>query len=90
MAIEIYAKRWSVETLFGCLKTKGFNFEDTHLKSPDRINNIIVLLTIGFCWCHKSENQRTKKCHVDHKYLKPLAYITGISSCSDNFLFSLL
>jgi len=53
VAIETYAKRWSIETLFGCLKTKGFNFEDTHLKDRDRISNIIVLLAIGFCWCHK-------------------------------------
>jgi len=52
-AVEIYAKRWEIETLFGCLKTRGFNFEDTHLNNMDRINNIIVLLTIGFCWCYK-------------------------------------
>lgn len=25
-AIEAYADRWPVETLFGCLKTRGFNF----------------------------------------------------------------
>jgi hypothetical protein len=31
-AINAYADRWQVETLFGCLKTRGFNFEDTHLK----------------------------------------------------------
>lgn len=52
-AIETYAKRWDIETLFGCLKTRGFNFEDTHLNNLDRINNIMVLLTIGFCWCYK-------------------------------------
>ena len=52
-AVEIYAKRWSIETLFGCLKTKGFNFEDTHLKDMRRISNIMVLLTVGFCWCYK-------------------------------------
>jgi len=52
-AIETYAKRWSIETLFGCLKIKGFNFEDTHLKDMNRISNIMVLLTIGFCWCYK-------------------------------------
>lgn len=52
-AIETYAKRWDIETLFGCLKTRGFNFEDTHLKNAERISNIIVLLTIGFCWCYR-------------------------------------
>lgn len=52
-AIEIYAKRWAIETLFGCLKTRGFNFEDTHLRDMNRISNIMLLLTIGFCWCYK-------------------------------------
>jgi len=51
--VEIYAKRWEIETLFGCLKTKGFNFEDTHLRNLNRIGTLMVLLTIGFCWCYK-------------------------------------
>ena len=34
-ALDTYADRWPVETLFGCLKTRGFNFEDTHLTAVD-------------------------------------------------------
>ena len=67
-AVQIYAKRWDIETLFGCLKTRGFNFEDTHLNNLERINNIMVLLAISFCWCyrigewqHKVEPIRLKK-----------------------------
>ncbi|HAT9145537.1 TPA: IS4 family transposase, partial [Legionella pneumophila subsp. pneumophila] len=29
--IEHYALRWEIETLFSCLKGRGFNFEDTHM-----------------------------------------------------------
>jgi hypothetical protein len=29
-AIEAYAKRWEIETLFSCLKGRGLNLEDTH------------------------------------------------------------
>src|SRR3990167_9606604 len=36
-AIEIYAKRWEIETLFGCLKGRGFHFEDTHITELERI-----------------------------------------------------
>jgi hypothetical protein len=30
-AIADYASRWGIETLFGCLKTRGFCLESTHL-----------------------------------------------------------
>jgi hypothetical protein len=51
-AMETYAHRWEIETLFGCLKSRGFRFESTHLTKPDRINKLVALLTIAFCWCH--------------------------------------
>ncbi len=51
-AIEIYGKRWQIETLFGCLKTKGFYFEDTRILKRDRIKKLIALLAIAFCWAH--------------------------------------
>jgi len=53
-AIKKYALRWEIESLFGCLKSKGFNFEDTHITKPDRIEKLLVLLTIAFCWAHKT------------------------------------
>ena len=53
-AIKKYGLRWEIETLFGCLKSKGFNFEDTHITKPERIEKLLVLLTIAFCWAHKT------------------------------------
>ena len=35
-ALSDYARRWGIETLFGCLKTRGFCLEATHLKDPER------------------------------------------------------
>ena len=34
---------YSVECLFACLKSKGFNFEDTHITQLDRIEKLLVL-----------------------------------------------
>jgi hypothetical protein len=51
-AMETYAQRWEIETLFECLKSRGFRFEDTHLTKPERINKLVALLAITFCWCH--------------------------------------
>lgn len=53
-AIQNYAKRWEIETLFGCLKGRGFNFEDTHVTEPERIKKLTALLAIAFCWAHKT------------------------------------
>jgi Transposase DDE domain len=50
---EEYKKRWEIETLFGCLKTRGFNLEDTHLTDPERLSRLLGLLAIAFCWAHK-------------------------------------
>ena len=51
-AMEDYKKRWEIETLFGCLKTRGFNFESTHLIDTERIKKLVAILAIAFCWCH--------------------------------------
>jgi hypothetical protein len=50
-ALDDYAQRWEIETLFGCLKSRGFNFEDTHLTTPERISKLLGLLTLALCWC---------------------------------------
>lgn len=52
IALRIYAKRWSIECLFGALKTRGFNFENTHLVDLDKIEKLLALLAIGFTLCH--------------------------------------
>jgi hypothetical protein len=50
-ALDDDRQRWQIETLFGCLKRRGFDFEATHLTDPDRISKLFALLTIAFCWC---------------------------------------
>jgi hypothetical protein len=47
--LDIYAKRWKIECLFGQLKTRGFNFEDTHITIQERLNNLMKLLVLSFC-----------------------------------------
>ena len=51
-AIADYAKRWEIETLFGCMKTRGFCLEQTHLTEPERLRKLIALLALAFCWAH--------------------------------------
>lgn len=52
-AIALYLRRWEIETLFGCLKTRGFRMEDTHMTAPERIEKLLFVLTIAFVWSYR-------------------------------------
>lgn len=49
-ALSDYAKRWSIETLFGIFKTRGFCLESTHLTDPERLSKLLALLSLALCW----------------------------------------
>jgi len=51
---QLYAERWGIEVFFGSCKSRGFNFEDTHLTKLDRINTLIFILAIAFIWALKT------------------------------------
>lgn len=52
-AIGLYLRRWEIETLFSCLKTRGFRMEDTHMTAPERIEKLLFVLAIAFVWSYK-------------------------------------
>ena len=49
--IEDYYKRWAIETLFGCLKSRGFDLESTHMTDLDRMDKLMGILALAFAWC---------------------------------------
>ena len=49
-ALIRYSYRHEIETMFGCLQTRGFNFEDTHMTIPERLDNLISVMIITFVW----------------------------------------
>lgn len=50
--LVLYSKRWRIECLFANLKSKGFNFEDTHFTAKDRIGNLTKLIVLAFTICY--------------------------------------
>ena len=44
--------RWQIETLFSCLKGRGFNLEDTHLTKQDRVSKLVAVNALAFCWAY--------------------------------------
>ena len=51
--VGLYQRRWEIETLFGCLKSRGFHLEDTHMTKPERIEKLLFVLAVAFCWSYK-------------------------------------
>lgn len=47
---EEYKKRWGIETLFGALKSRGFNLEETRLQDEARLSRLLALLALAFTW----------------------------------------
>ena len=58
---EIYAKRWQTETMFACLKTRGFRFESTHLRDPDRISRLLSIVVTAFVWVYLTGDSSEEK-----------------------------
>jgi hypothetical protein len=51
-ALEHYALRWNIETLFGALKSRGFRLEDTRMYNQRRLEKLFGLLALLFTWAH--------------------------------------
>ena len=59
-AIDIYGQRWEIETIFGCLKSKGFCFEETRLTEYARVKKMVGVLALAFCIAYKTGEWRHK------------------------------
>ena len=45
-----YGMRWGIECMFSDFKSRGFEITKTHLKHADRIERLILVLTIALYW----------------------------------------
>ena len=45
-----YKRRWSIETLFQNLKSRGFEVEETHLTKAEKIDKLFGVLALGVAW----------------------------------------
>jgi len=46
-ALVQYRQRWTIEAMFGNLKTKGFALEATHLTDPNKLCTLLALLALA-------------------------------------------
>jgi hypothetical protein len=53
-ALEEYRRRWTIETMFANLKTKGFNLEDTHITDRGKLSTLLAVLAMAVALCVKT------------------------------------
>ncbi len=46
-ALTSYRQRWTIETLFSNIKTRGFDLEATHLTAPNKLSTLLAVLAIA-------------------------------------------
>lgn len=50
--LRLYRKRWGIEVLFAGLKSRGFDFETTHLCIQQRLSTLVGLLALAYSFAH--------------------------------------
>jgi hypothetical protein len=56
-----YGMRWGIECMFSDLKSRGFDVTKTNLRHEDRIERLILLLTIAIYWAVSTGMQPAKE-----------------------------
>jgi hypothetical protein len=56
-----YGMRWGIECMFSDFKSRGFGITKTHLQHDERIERLILILTIALYWCVSSGMQPTSE-----------------------------
>ena len=51
-ALEMYRRRWQIETMFKGLKSSGFNIEGSHVRDRERMSNLFSIIMIAYVWCY--------------------------------------
>ena len=65
--LALYRRRWEIETMFGCLKGRGFRMEDTHMTDADKIEKLLFVLVIGFCWAYRTGDIKAQEAPIEIK-----------------------
>ncbi len=93
--LKYYSLRWSIETLFKYLKTNGFNFEDTHIQTPRKLEAMFLTLTLVVVWTLKvsqsvkSESPLRRATHGRRRISFFRRGLTAIRSCIHNIVYRL-
>lgn len=46
-----YGARWGIEPMFSDFKSRGFGLENSHLEHTDRLERLILIMSLAMYWC---------------------------------------
>lgn len=81
--LAAYARRWAIESLFGDLKTRGLNMEDTRLTDPRKLDLLMGLVALATAWIARAAIVRIwprKPRIASHGYLAKSWFRTGFDA----------
>ncbi len=52
--LDDYKIRWQIESFFSALKTRGFNFESTHITDMEKLSKLMFVVSIALLWSYRS------------------------------------
>ena len=59
-AVLDYGARWAIEPTFSDFKSRGFELEDSQLEHPDRLERLILIMTLAMYWCVRVGRDETR------------------------------
>lgn len=62
-----YGLRWGIECMFSDFKSRGFSITKTQLRHGDRIERLILVLTIALYWAVSTGMQPCEKKRSAHQ-----------------------
>lgn len=77
--------------LFGSLKKRGFNLEETHLKDRKKITLLFGLISLSFVWSYFIGILKAKKKPIDilkHEYKEQSFFMYGLMHIKAVLLYS--
>lgn len=86
-----YGLRWGIENMFSDFKSRGFSLMQTHIRFADRLERLILILSIALHWA-VSLGLSHEKTHQDHaekrgpkKPLDPISpFLNGVYAFSED------
>lgn len=68
---QFYAKRWTIEQCFQNLKGRGFQLDNSHLRSYEKLRKLVALVSLAYAFClsvGQAVDRRTPLARKKHGY----------------------
>jgi DDE family transposase len=90
-----YGLRWGIENMFSDFKSRGFSLMQTHIRFANRLERLILILSIALHWAvslglsHEKQPQDHAEKRGQKKFLDPISLLLNGAYASSEDVVSL-